>query len=48
MDTPTNNIATGGRHNGGTEVEAAREASRQARVAVRREPSPVREGCGRS
>jgi len=37
MDTPTNNIATGGRHNGGTEVEAAREASRQARVAVREE-----------
>jgi ElaB/YqjD/DUF883 family membrane-anchored ribosome-binding protein len=37
MDTPTNDIATGGRHDGGTEVEAAREASRQARAAVRQE-----------
>jgi ElaB/YqjD/DUF883 family membrane-anchored ribosome-binding protein len=37
MDTPTNDIATAGRHNGGNEVEAAREASRQARAAVRQE-----------
>ena len=37
MDTLTNDIASGGRHNGGTEVEAAREASRQARAAVRQE-----------
>jgi ElaB/YqjD/DUF883 family membrane-anchored ribosome-binding protein len=37
MDIPTNDIATAGRHNGGTDVEAAREASRQARMAVRQE-----------
>lgn len=37
MNTPTNDIATGGRNNGGTEVEAAREASRQARAALRQE-----------
>jgi ElaB/YqjD/DUF883 family membrane-anchored ribosome-binding protein len=37
MDTTTNDTATAGRHNGGTDVETAREASRQARAAVRQE-----------
>jgi ElaB/YqjD/DUF883 family membrane-anchored ribosome-binding protein len=38
MDTTTSDIATGGPH---AEVQAAREASRQARAAVRQEVSTL-------
>jgi len=36
MESTPGDVAAG-RHNGGTDVEAAREASRQARAAVRQE-----------
>jgi ElaB/YqjD/DUF883 family membrane-anchored ribosome-binding protein len=37
MDNTTNDMTGTGRHNGGTDIEAAREASRHARSALRQE-----------